>query len=179
MGKGLPRSLKNADTSVVRVATIPFTAELEFTGAEAAAQSSTAVIGDLPEGNILFMGAVSYVSFDGTGEAELADDWNGSYTVGTTATADTTLQGGDADIISLTSVDDAASKVTPSPVRGVTATDGGEGGLIAPLLFDNTDGSLEINLNMSLDDADLTDSETATITATGTLFMSYAVLGND
>ena len=169
MGKGLPRSLKFADTSVVRIAKFTIDHTISVTGDAAAANDGQVVIGDLPEGNILFLGAVAYVQFSGPGSAQLADTWEGDFGVGTTPDANSALASTDVDIIGSTAIAAATAEVSPV-TRGVGSTD---------TIFDNTDGSLELNLNLLIDDANLTDTETVVITAEGVLYVAYAVLGDD
>jgi hypothetical protein len=132
----------------------------------------TAVLGDLPEGNILLLGAVSYMQFDSAGgQAGLSDTWNGDYGIGTTPASDGTITAGDIDVIGSTAATVAASEDSPR-TRGVsvTATNGA--------VLDNTDGSLELNLNLLIDDADISADDVA-LTATGELHIAYIVLGDD
>lgn len=169
MGKGLPRSLKNADKSVARVMEITLNHTLSVTGDEGAANDGQVVIGDFPEGNILFLGAVSYVQLTGPTSDELTDTFEGDYGIGTAADANSTLGGSDVDIIPSTAIAAATAEVSPL-TRGSNAT---------TAMFDNTDGSLEINLNVLIDDANITDSEEIEFTVTGNVWIAYAVLGDD
>jgi len=169
MGKGLPRSLAHADMNTVRILKLPIDHTIAVTGDTGAANDGQVVIGDLPEGNILFLGAVANIEFVGPTSAELADDWEGDFGIGTTADADSTLSSTDVNIIGSTAI--AAATAETSPVtRGANAT---------AAIFDNTDGSLEINLNLLIDDTELTDSEDVDIAASGTLYVAYSVLGDD
>lgn len=169
MAKGLPRSLKHADRNVVRIARVDIDHAISVTGDAAAANDGQVVIGDLPEGNILFLGAVSYVTFTGPTSAELSDTWEGDYGIGTAPDSNSALAGSDVDIIASTAIAAATAEVSPR-TRGEGTTD---------TIFDNTDGSLELNLNLLIDDANLTDTEVVSIQATGELYMAYAVLGDD
>ena len=45
-------------------------------------------------------------------------------------------------------------------------------------IFNNTDGSLELNLNVLVDDADI-DADDIPCTADGELFIAYIMLGDD
>lgn len=130
----------------------------------------TAVIGDFPEGNILFLGAVAYCSLDEDGDAGIVDTFDADFSVGTTAADDGTLTAGDVDIIPSTTIAQAVSGVTPSArAEHAAATTG--------VVFDNTDGSLEINLNLLIDDADI--SADVPVLATYDVAISYVVLGDD
>lgn len=130
----------------------------------------TAVIGDLPEGNILLLGAVSYLQFTGPTSASLVDTFDGDYSIGSAPTDDATLSGSEVDIIQSTALGAATAEVSPR-ARGTSAASA------AGVILDNTDGSLELNLNLLIDDADI--SGTVAMTASGHLFLSYIVLGDD
>jgi hypothetical protein len=140
-------------------------------GASTAAGKGSIVIGDFPEGNILFLGAVAYMQFSGSGaDDNLAADWEGDFGVGTAPNSDADLgDGTDVDIISSTALA-AASAEVGARTRGTNATQA---------IFDNTDGSLEINLNLITDDDDVTDSEDVDLTVNGELTIAYIVLGDD
>lgn len=174
MSKGLPRSMSRGNPLTQEIIKQVITVrDLEITvtgGASTAAGVGTKVIGDFPEGNILFLGAVGYFQFAGSGsDAAIAADWQGDYAVGTTATADATLNGTDVDIIASTALAAATAEVSPR-TRGTGATQA---------IFDNTDGSLEINLNVITDDDDVTDSTAVTMTVNGELHIAYIMLGDD
>lgn len=173
MTKGLTRSLNRAPAQLahLRKKTILVEdLELTFTGSTGVAVEATAVIGDFEEGNILILGAVSYLSFAGSGsDANLAADWQGEYGIGTTAMSDATISGDDEDIIIGTDLGPATAEVV-ARTRGI-----GE----AQSIVDNTDGSLEINLNVYLDADEVTNTEDSVITVNGELHILYSVLGDD
>ena len=170
MGKGLPRSLSRGapqrqemikQTFLVRDAT------LTVDGATGVGFGSV-VIGDFPQGNILFLGAVSYMQFTGPTSASLGDTWNGDYGVGSTPAGDATITGADVDIIPSTAVGPAVAEASPR-TRGANATQ---------VMLDNTDGSLEINLNLLIDDADIS-ADGIDITVNGEIQLLYSVLLDD
>ncbi len=178
MAKGLPRSHNSAnkalapivrDVIVVKAKTVTLT---EDAGGQPA--WATLVIGDFPEGNILFLGAVSYFQFSGSGsDGDLGDTWEGNYGVGTVPATDdtdpiaTTME----DIIKV--VDIAAATDEVSPKTRSTSTDGEAG-----VMYDNTDGSLELNLNILVDAANISGDDSV-LTISGELYISYVTLGND
>ena len=127
----------------------------------------TAVMGDLPDGNILFLGATAYLQFTKT-DAGTTATFDGDYSIGTTATADATLSTTDANIIGSSALGAATAGVSPV-VRGTGST---------VVLLDNTDGSLELNLNLKLDDAEVS-ADNQDFTVTGVLDFVYVVLGDD
>lgn len=130
---------------------------------------ATAVIGDLPEGNILFLGAVSYMQFTKASSASgITATFDGDYSIGSTATGDATLSGSDVDIIASSALGAATAGVSPV-ARGANATQA---------ILDNTDGSLELNLNLIIDDATIS-ADTQALTVTGVLHIAYIVLGDD
>lgn len=173
MTKGLVRSLDRAPAQQAHLRKRVFKVEdleLTFTGSTGVAVEATAVIGDFEEGNVLILGAVSYFSFAGSGsDANLTADWEGVYGVGTTPADDATITADDIDIIASTDLGPATAEVV-GRTRGF-----GE----AQSVVDNTDGSLEINLNVVLDADEVTDGEDSIITVNGELHVLYSVLGDD
>lgn len=172
MGKGLPRSLARGAPQrqdiIRQVVKIDRTVAVTATGA--AVGFGTGVIGDLPEGNILFLGAVGYLQLSGSGsDANLDATWDGDFSVGTAPTADVTLSGAEVDILGSTALGAATAEVSPR-VRAVNATQA---------MFDNTDGSLELNLNVLIDAANIVDGATVNLTARGTLQLAYVVMLDD
>ena len=131
----------------------------------------SAVMGDFPEGNILLLGAVSYMQFTGPTSASLDDDWAGDYAIGTTPASDGTVTAADIDVIGSTALAAATSEVSPR-TRGVSVT------ATNAAVLDNTDGSLELNLNLLVDDANI-GADGLAFTATGELHVVYVVLGDD
>lgn len=129
----------------------------------------TAVIGDLPEGNILLMGAAAYVQFtkDATASSVTAT-FTGNYAIGSAPTADATLAGAEVDVVPSTALAAATAGVSPL-TRAVNAT---------AVMLDNTDGSLELNLQMLIADVDISAANQL-ILATGAVDLVYAVLGDD
>lgn len=172
MGKGLPRSLARGapqrQNIIRQVVKINHT--VAVTAAGVAVGFGTSVIGDLPEGNILFLGAVGYLQLSGSGaDANLDATWDGDFSVGTAPTADVTLSGAEIDILPSTALGAATAEVSPL-VRAVNATQA---------MFDNTDGSLELNLNVLIDAANIVDGATVNLTARGTLQLAYVVMLDD
>lgn len=174
MSKGLPRSVSKGSPKsqeIIKQRFIVKNGVVAVTSVTTAIGFGSLVIGDFPEGNILFLGAVSYFSFTGSGaDANLVDTWNGDYAVGTVPTADVDLADAtDFDIITSTAIGPATAEAI-GRTRGVNATQA---------IFDNTDGSLELNLNVLIDAADIGDSQTVNLTVNGELEVLYSVLGDD
>lgn len=171
MAKGLPRSLARGDKQ--RQELIKETVVIDgltVSVADGSPGFGTAVIRDLPEGNLCLLGALAYLQFE-TSDADITATFEGDYSIGTAPTADGSLAGGEVDIIPSTALAAATAKVSPR-TRGVQSD-----GAFAGKVFDNTDGSLEINLNLLIDDLDI--SGAADFTATGVLHLAYTVLGDD
>ena len=176
MGKGLPRSLSRGDVQrqeVIKQA-IVINNSLDITGVDAAVDAGTFVISGLPQGNLLFLGAVAYVQVDAGSDVHVIDNWDGDFGIGTIPNADTDLgDAGDDDIIPSTALSAGASdKLAPSTRGASTTTEHG-------LIIDNTDGSLELNFNLLIDDNVITDTEDGTFAVTGVLHLAYIVLGDD
>lgn len=167
--KGLPRSLGRVGAaSSLRTLTIPVKA-LAVTVADGAPGFGTAVISGLPQGNLLFLGAVAYLKFT-SADADVIATYEGDFSIGTTPTADNALTGTDADIVPSTALGPAVAKVTAQ--HRAASTDALGGGI-----FDNTDGSLELNLNVIIDDASISGS--VAMTVDGLVHMAFVMLGDD
>lgn len=133
----------------------------------------TAVMSGLPEGNFMLLGAVANVQFSGSGaDAGLGDTWAGDFGVGTTPATDGTITAGDVDIVPSTALAAATAEVSPR-TRGVQAD-----GAFCGVIFDNTASTLEVNLNLLIDDVDISADGVA-ITADGYVIISYVMLGDD
>lgn len=174
--KGLQRSLKRGDPQNQEIYRIKqsFSSSLDITGVAATVDAGTFVIGGLPQGNLLFLGAVAYAQVDATGDAHVIDNWTGDYGIGTIPNADVDLaDAGDDDIIPSTALTAGASDKIAASTRG--ASTGTENALI----LDNTDGSLELNFNLLIDDNVITDAEVGTFLVTGVLHIALIVLGDD
>ena len=167
--KGLHRSLSRgtAQANIVRQS-VAIAATISVAGTTGVGYGS-AVIGDFPQGNILFLGAVAYAKFV-TADVDVQAAFDGDYSIGSAATADATLSGSEVDIIASTPLGAATAQASPV-VRGVSAA------AICGTVLDNTDGSLELNLNLLIDDANI--SGAADFTASGVVELSYVILGDD
>ena len=170
MGKGLPRSLGRGKNPIGKIKrkTITINEAMSFTGVTDTAVFATAVVGDFEEGNILTLGGVANLTFTGPTSANLADDFQGDVAVGSTPADDNTVTGADVDVIASTAIPAASSEVSSVRATGTSVA-----------MLDNTDGSLEINLNVLLDANEVTNGETVEITVTGELEIAYIVLGDD
>ena len=170
MSKGLPYSLSRGAFSSQQISKLTIPVDTTIAVADGAPGFGTKVLSGLPQGNLLFLGAVSYLQFS-TSDADVTATFDGDYAIGTVPTANNSLaDAGDADIIPSTALGAATAKVSPV-VRGAS-TDALGGGII-----DNTDGSLEVNLNLLIDDAAI--SGAADFTVKGVVHIAVIVLGDD
>ena len=171
MSKGFSRSLRRgapAQSPISRSRILLSAVAITVANGSSAPGIGTAVVGDLPEGNILVLGAVAYIKFDATGDTDATATWNGDYSVGSAPNADADLtDAADFDLIASTAVGPAVARVSPV-TRGVNA---------AQSMLDNTDGSLEVNLNLMIDDAD--QSGAVSVLATGYIDIAFIVLSDD
>ena len=165
--KGLPRSLGRTATGGGSPKTFPISALAIRTSGATGVGFGTAVIRGLPEGNILLLGAVAYLQFTALDAGTIAT-FDGDYSIGSAPTADASLAGAEVDIVPSTALGAATAGVSPM-VRGANAT---------PVVLDNTDGSLEINLNLLIDDASVS-ADNQDFTVSGVLSLAYIVLGDD
>jgi hypothetical protein len=140
--------------------------------ADGAPGFGTAVIGGLPQGNLLLFGAVAYLQFTNVG-ANITATFTGSFSIGTEPTADNDLvDANEANVVQSTTLTAATAGVSPN-TRGTTAA----AGFAGPVLLDNTDGTLELNLNVLIDDAAI--SGAGSLRARGTVFLAVLPLGDD
>lgn len=167
--KGLVRSLARGapQKQAIRRQRVLLTSVALVTSGLSGVGFGSVVIGDLPEGNILFQGAVAYLKFTKNSAGTIAT-FAGNYSVGSTPTADATLSSTDADLI--------GSSAIAAAVAGVSAVTRGVGS--TTVVLDNTDGSLEINLNVNIDDASVS-ADAQSFTVTGYVDLVYSILGDD
>lgn len=171
MTKGLHRSISrvSVDRSIgIRQTIQVVDVELVVDGATGIGFGS-AVIGGFPVGDIHIMSAQAYMQFTGPGSGNVSDVWEGDYSIGSTPATDGTLTTGDVHIVASSSLAAATNEVSPR-TRGTFP-----GGGAFPRSLDNTDGSLEINLNLLVDDAHI-DADDQVFTANGELTIVYMVM---
>jgi hypothetical protein len=171
--KGLPYSNRHAVGAVapvVKKVTIPVNnLSLTVSAGVAAVGFGTAVIAGLPEGNILLLGALAYMRFS-TSDTDIIAAFDGDFSIGTVATADNDVaDSNEANIIASTALGAATARVSPT-LRATNTTSA---------VIDNTDASLKLNLNLLIDDASITDSQSAAFLCNGSVHLVYAVLGDD
>jgi hypothetical protein len=145
-------------------------ADKAITVADGAPGYGTVVIGDFPEGNIVYFGAVAMMQFTKT-DADIIATFEGDAALGTAATADGSLTGAEVDLIASASMGAAATSSVSPNTRYASAA------ALAGTIFDNTDGSLEINLNVLIDDGSI--SGAGSLTVDGWVEILYATLGDD
>jgi len=174
MAKGLARSLNRGSVAAQAIVKQSLSFEdvaISVNAAGAADGAGTAVVAHFPEGNILFLGATAYVKFAGPGDsADLEDNWDGSYSMSTAPLADGEItDDAERNIIYTSGFGGADAEVT-GLIRGE------RGGVF---VFDNTDASLEINLNLIVNAAGITEDASVDISASGIVHLAYIVLGDD
>lgn len=166
--KGLPRSQARATPTAgdVHKRNI-LVKDLQLTVADGAPGWGTAVLQGLPEGNLLILGTVSYLQLTNVG-ANVTATFDGNYSLGTSATADNALAGTEVNIVPSTAM--AAASANTGPVlRGVSTA--------ASAVLDNTDKTLNINLNVLINDASI--SGAGTFKVNGVVSIAFIVLGDD
>ena len=172
--KGLLRSLARrpkAERDVVKEKIVLDGKTVTVSATGAAIGFGSVVISDFAEGNILLLGIGGTVGFAGSGaDANLTDTFSGDFGIGSTAADDATITAGDVDILASTAIGPATAEVIAA-ARFVEAH--------GDVILDNTDGSLEINLNMLIDAANIVDDESVVITLSGTIELAYTVLSDD
>ena len=167
MVKGLKRSLERAKGTASFTKAIPFSKTVTVNGATGIGFGFVSIAG-LPEGNILFKGAVAYAQFSTTSSSVVAT-FAATYSIGTVGTTDTDVaDAGEATIVASTTASAATAKLSPV-TRGTGNT---------TVILDNTDSSLSIILNLLIPDADIS-ADGVSFAVTGVLNIEYSVLGDD
>lgn len=169
MTHGLNRSLARGPKirSPIRKLTIPLSAfALSIVGASGNGFGGAAIAG-LPEGNILFLGAVAD-SMVFTAGANATTTFTGTFGVGTAVASAVTLATTMQNIVPVGVLNAATASVSPA-TRLASTTSG--------TIIDNTDKTLAVFLNMTIDDASI--SGTSPVTVSGLVVISYVVLGDD
>ncbi|HET6417631.1 MAG TPA: hypothetical protein VFG22_15140 [Polyangiales bacterium] len=173
MTKGLPYSMSRGAPlrqEIIKQTVTVRDAAVTVDGATGVGFGSV-VIGDIPEGNILILGAVAYMQFTGPTSASLDDDWVGDYGIGSTPADDATITTTDINIIGSTAIAAATAEASPR-TRGTSNTTD------LDHILDNTDGSLEINLTLLVDDANI-GADGLDFTVNGELTLAYIMLLDD
>jgi hypothetical protein len=124
----------------------------------------SAVLEELPDGMLFIAAATAVLDFTSSAE-DLANGWNGDYAIGTSPTTDATIVGTESNLIPVTAIGPASGRVI-GPTRGTRNS---------PINIDNFSGSAEVNINLLVDAANITDNRSAVITVNGTidLLLSY------
>ena len=173
MTKGLPKSLSRGPALKKPIInqTIRVNTTVNVTAAAAGVGFGSVVLAAFPEGNVLYLGAVASLRFSalGANAANVIAAFNGDYGVGTAVDADGALSGAEVNMVTSTALGPAVARVTPF-ARGTGAVQA---------VLDNTAKTLNINLNVLVDAADITDATTVTLTVEGTLDIAYLMLGDD
>jgi hypothetical protein len=169
MAKGLTRSLRRAAPQLQRITkqVIPVRNFLLTVNGASGVGFGTGVVGELPEGNILFLGAVGYFVTTAT-NAGIVATYNATVSLGTAPTADSTLSGAEVDLLAATALGAATANVSPR-VRITNATQS---------MLDNTDNSLEINLNVTVPDLDIS-ANGVILSVTADIVLSYVVMADN
>lgn len=165
--KGLPRSLKSADKSGAIVAALVLN-NVAISVADGAPGFGSVAIGQLPQGEILLLGAFAEFVFT-SASGTITNTWTGSYSVGTVGTADGDLVDlNEATIIQATTISAATLKVSPE-TRGTNAIAN------SGLIISNQSNNTQLFLSLLVDDAGI--SGAAAFTVLGKLKLSYVNLG--
>ena len=174
MGKGNKRTLDRSALygGSLRCQKIPFNVLVDLTDGNPGV--GTKVLRKLKQGNLMFFGALCYVTFTKV-SGSITDTFDGDFSIGTTADANATLATTDVDIIQSTAMGAATAGVSPR-IRALTAN---TSGILTNnvTIFDNTAADLELNLNVLIDDAAI--SGAAVLRAKGTLFLAALKMGDD
>lgn len=122
---------------------------------------------DFPAGRIYLLGGSSSLTFTWTGE-DIAATGSGDYSIGSTGTADATLNSTDVDM-------QASTAMLDPFVSGVGT---GSGVFASPAAFDGTATAIDMYLNMIIDDADVADGASDTVLVSGTVKFAWVDFGD-
>jgi len=168
--KGLPYSRRRGSQILQPVTKIIRSFRESFAVTDGAPGYGTTPIAGLPQSNVLVLGLAMYLKLTKSG-AGILDTFDGDYSLGTIPNANNALAGAEIDLLASTAFAAAAVGGVTGVMRSASASS------LVGTIFDNTDGSLEVNLNLLVDDASI--SAGATMLAEGTLYMAYITLGDD
>lgn len=126
---------------------------------------------DFPEGVIAVKCVTAYFSaIVWTGES-IAAGGSGDFSMGTTATADATLSSTDVNLLPSTAMlDPFVSGVGRSNANAILA---------APTNLDGSTTAIDAYLNVIIDDADVSDTDSDTVLFTGTVTLVWSNAGNN
>lgn len=171
MSKGYPRGLGRgkAQKQIVTKLRLPIEHTVNVAAAGAGIGFGTVVLGGLPEGHLKIMASAINLQLTGPTSADLSDTWDGDFGVGSTPLTDATISGTDEDLIAETALGAATAEVSPVHVvpNGVDH------------VLDNTDGSLEVNLNVLIDAADIVDATNVDLLAEGYMEITLITMLDD
>lgn len=174
MSKGLQRSLSRGPAlrqEVIKQTITMRDLALVIDGASGVG-FGTVALGGLPEGNILMMGLVGYMELTTEETSGIVEDWEGDFGIGTTPADDGTITGGDVDLIASTALDAGANDRDIERFRFASAA------ALTGTIFDNTAGDLGINLNVLVDDDDIS-ADDIDFVVNGEVQLVYTMLLDD
>jgi hypothetical protein len=122
---------------------------------------------DFPEGRLNILGVTANLSFNWAGQ-DIAADGSGDFSLGSTITADATLATTDVDLLPSTALTDPF-------VAGVGV---GSGALAAAAQLDGTATPKDLNINIIIDDADVSDAASDIVLVSGTITITWINLGD-
>lgn len=176
MAKGLPRSLAHSDKALELIEK-----NIDLSGFTVTVTSVTTGIGGgsvvvdtLPETDLILFGALGKeLGFDGSGEADLTETWEGDVSLGTSADADLDLTSpaSDENLLPSTAIGPATSKV-------ITGADVAQTAANLPGTFLGVGSARDVNLNLLVDAADIADDGSAVVTLSGVISLYYVLVGD-
>ncbi len=129
-------------------------------------------IGDFPAGNILRLGTIANIGFDGSAAApDLSLTWDGFYSLGTQATTD-------ADLSDPGDVDVTVAATVPVAVNGVAAANRARSIYTSLEPFNNSSSTVGVYVNLLVDNADIADDSTVEIKVNGWVELAYIVFSS-
>lgn len=183
MTKGLPRGTGRAPVGTeqfVRRLRYPLNHSVTAAAAGAGVGFGTVVVGALPEGNVLLLGAGGYFNFSSS-SANLIATWAGNFGVGSVVTAAGALTTTEVNVISSSAIAASVAKVSNGN-KGLYAASAGAASSFtanAPVIVNNVAKGVNMNFNIAVNAADITDATSAVILVTGYFDIAFMVFGDN
>ena len=149
---------------------------INVAAAGAAIGFGTGVIGALPKGRLLFLGAVSALTFSAltTGTGNVTATFNGDYSVGTATTVDADLADANEDnIIDGEAAGTTSGVIGPAVAKVTPVSNGVSAQATKAHIIDNSAGNVNLNLNILIDAADITDATSVDLTVNGSMVVAF------
>lgn len=185
MTKGLPRGTGRAPIGTeqyIRRLRYPLNHSVTAAAAAAGVGFGTVVVGAMPEGNVMLLGAGGYFNF-ASASANLIATWAGNFGVGSVVTAAGALTTTEVNVIASSAIAASVAKVSNGNkglyATGASAAAASSFTANAPVIVNNVAKGVNMNFNIAVNAADITDATSAVILVTGYFDIAFMVFGDN